>query len=206
MRLSGKKANKHEPKTNHDIMVNNKRLKTSLRLLCNFWDITEEELKQRGSNGRLVKLRTIVQYRQIYYYLSAKYLNPRASYAEIGSIFGQDHATVIHAKNTIADLMEIDKQIALMVNEADDFYRKNVISKLELLDPRSIPTTTYQRIKHEKNNAEAKVNKMYYTCLSFLQEFNLQINQDKVIEGFRREKLDKKYWQATQKLKYIKME
>lgn len=178
-------------------ITNRKKLNLVFKMLCNYFGHAPSDIRIR------TKKREVVMMRQIYYYFCKKYL-PRITLSEIGGLLGYDHATVIHGHNVIEDLVECDKRIALQINEATLFFKKKILPQVDVVDPRDIPENTYQKIKFEKNNAEAKANKMYYIAKKFLMSFNRHINEDRVIEGFRRKELDDKYWIALKTLEEIK--
>jgi hypothetical protein len=60
--------------------------------------------------------RHIVTARQVAMYIIA--LQTKHSLAHIGSFFERDHATVLHAKKTISNLKETDKEFRIKVNIA----------------------------------------------------------------------------------------
>ena len=71
--------------------------------VCEYFDITSDELLAR------TRKRNIVQARQIAMFLCRNMLS-NCSLATIGSeIGGKDHATVLHACTTVSDLMSTDK-------------------------------------------------------------------------------------------------
>jgi chromosomal replication initiator protein len=73
------------------------------RVVCDYFDITREMLVSK------TRKRNIVQARQIAMYMSRTHIT-NCSLSTIGSeIGGKDHATVMHACNTVSDLMSTDK-------------------------------------------------------------------------------------------------
>lgn len=85
--------------------------------VCSYYDMDVKLLQAKS------RKREIVQARQISMYLSKKYTD--YSLARIGSMLGKkDHATVLHACKTIADLMEIDKTIKGNVSDIEALLRK----------------------------------------------------------------------------------
>ena len=74
---------------------------TILKEVCKYYDMTPREL------FRKTRKRRIVRPRHIFYYLASKYtvlpLDKIGKHGKIHSNYGQDHATVIHAKKTIED-------------------------------------------------------------------------------------------------------
>lgn len=70
-------------------------------LVCDFFDMPSELLKSK------TRKREIVQARQISMFLSKKFT--KTSLANIGKFFGgRDHSTVIHACQTVSNLMDTD--------------------------------------------------------------------------------------------------
>lgn len=73
------------------------------KVVCDYFDITKETLLSK------TRKRQIVQARQIAMYMSRTHI-PNCSLSTIGSeIGGKDHATVMHACNTVSDLMSTDR-------------------------------------------------------------------------------------------------
>lgn len=79
-------------------------------MVCDYFTIPVEHVKSK------TRKREVVQARQISMYF-AKDLT-KASLKNIGSYFGnRDHSTVIHACQTVNDLMETDKRFRADVEE-----------------------------------------------------------------------------------------
>lgn len=73
------------------------------RVVCDYFNISREDLLSKS------RKRQIVQARQIAMYMSRNLIT-NCSLATIGSeIGGKDHATVLHACNTVTDLMSTDR-------------------------------------------------------------------------------------------------
>lgn len=78
-------------------------------IVCKFYSVKKEELLARK------RTKTIAEARQIAMYLITEFLNiPLES---IGNIFGKDHATVIYAKNKIADDIKKSKKLEVQIND-----------------------------------------------------------------------------------------
>jgi hypothetical protein len=80
--------------------------------------------------------RNIVDARHIFCYLASKAYG-RFTLKQIGGIVNRDHASVLHAKRKVKDLMEYDKEMNMLVNtiirklgkfSANDVYNKQVTS------------------------------------------------------------------------------
>lgn len=77
--------------------------------------------------------REIVFARQTSMYLILKYTD--LTLKKIGKFFGKDHATVIHGKNTVLDLIESDKKIENQIKELEniiDLKSKSMIEQISL--------------------------------------------------------------------------
>ena len=78
-------------------------------IVCKFYNVKKEELLARK------RTKAIAEARQIAMYLITEFLNiPLES---VGNIFGKDHATVIYAKNKIADDMKKSKKLEIEIND-----------------------------------------------------------------------------------------
>lgn len=79
--------------------------------VCEYFNITRDSLLSKS------RKRQIVQARQIAMFLSRNYI-PGCSLSTIGAeLGGKDHATVLHACNTVSDLMSTDKAFKQYVND-----------------------------------------------------------------------------------------
>ncbi|MBR1574041.1 MAG: chromosomal replication initiator protein DnaA [Bacteroidales bacterium] len=80
--------------------------------VCEYFNITREDLLSKS------RKRNIVQARQIAMYLSRNLLN--TSLTTIGAeLGGKDHATVLHACTTVADLMSTDRTFRQYVSDIE---------------------------------------------------------------------------------------
>lgn len=80
--------------------------------VCNYFDISQTQFLSK------TRKREIVQARQIAMYLS--HTLTKNSLSTIGSLLGgKDHATVIHACNTVSDLMDTDRTFRGYVTEIE---------------------------------------------------------------------------------------
>lgn len=78
-------------------------------IVCKFYNIKKEDVLARK------RTKAIAETRQIAMYLIAEYINmPLES---IGNIFGRDHATVIYAKNKVADDIKASKKLEIQIND-----------------------------------------------------------------------------------------
>ena len=86
--------------------VDQKRtLDYSISRVCNYFQVTESELKSRGKKTNLVLARAFV-----YKIMRRKYgLN--ISLVELGGVFGRDHCTVIHSIKMLDDLLDVTPEL-----------------------------------------------------------------------------------------------
>ena len=78
-------------------------------IVCKFYNVKKEELLARK------RTKQIAESRQIAMYLITEFLSiPLES---VGNIFGKDHATVIYAKNKIADDIKKSKKLEVEIND-----------------------------------------------------------------------------------------
>ena len=82
------------------------------KVVCDYFNITRDDLLSK------TRKRQIVQARQIAMYMSRSLIN--CSLSVIGNeIGGKDHATVLHACNTVNDLMSTDKTFRQYVSDIE---------------------------------------------------------------------------------------
>lgn len=82
------------------------------RVVCDYFNITRDDMLSR------TRKRNIVQARQIAMYMSRNLIN--CSLSAIGAeTGGKDHATVLHACTTVADLMATDKAFKQYVSDIE---------------------------------------------------------------------------------------
>jgi len=104
-----------------------------------YYNETQEMLKMKCRD------RALVQTRQITYYFVRKYT--KHSLTKTGKMFGQDHATVIHARGNIIDLVQTDTRI------------RNDISTIEnqLLNKGVMPTIlSLEKMRYNTSHRRAK--------------------------------------------------
>lgn len=102
---SAREALKNIASTNEETIDGTK----IIEIVCKFYKIKKEELlgKKRTKN--------IAEARQIAMYLCTEYLSlPLES---IGDVFGKNHATIIYAKNKIADDIKNSKKLEVEIND-----------------------------------------------------------------------------------------
>ena len=83
----------------HKVEISVNRIQSAV---CNYFNITTDQFLSK------TRKREIVQARQIAMYLSRSLT--KTSLSSIGTqLGGKDHATVLHACNTVCDLMDTDR-------------------------------------------------------------------------------------------------
>ena len=102
-------------------ILNNPQTKLILDVVENYTGTSFDELNVN------CRKRKLVQNRQLIYYLHSLYTP--LSTSTIGSIFNQDHANVIHARKTISDLIDTDKQF----KELTDIIKKKITEKINIV-------------------------------------------------------------------------
>ena len=83
--------------------------------VCEFYDISLEDLKGDSRKGHLVEAR------QIIFYIFRKHF--KYSFSEIGEMFNRTHATVLSGVNKISDYIEYDKDLKYRVNKFLNFSK-----------------------------------------------------------------------------------
>ncbi len=78
-------------------------------IVCKFYGVKKEDLLARK------RTKNIAEARQIAMYLITEYLN--IPLEAVGNIFGKDHATVIYAKNKIAEDIKKFKKLEVQIND-----------------------------------------------------------------------------------------
>lgn len=80
-----------------------------VEIVCKFYGVKKEELLARK------RTKNIAEARQIAMYLITEYLN--IPLEAVGNIFGKDHATVIYAKNKVAEDIKKYKKLEVQIND-----------------------------------------------------------------------------------------
>jgi len=81
------------------------------------WGITVSELKERTRRREVVEPRQVAMWWRI--------RNTRDSLSRIGSYYGRDHCTVLHAKKTVKDLMKYDHDFFCKVEQVNKMMISN---------------------------------------------------------------------------------
>lgn len=78
-------------------------------IVCKFYNVKKEDLLARK------RTKNIAEARQIAMYLATEYLN--IPLEAVGDIFGKNHATVIYAKNKVAEDIKQFKKLEIQIND-----------------------------------------------------------------------------------------
>lgn len=78
-------------------------------IVCKFYNVKKEDLLARK------RTKNIAEARQIAMYLITEFIN--IPLEAVGNIFGKDHATVIYAKNKVADDISASKKLEIQIND-----------------------------------------------------------------------------------------
>ena len=90
------------------------------RTVCDYFNISHEDFLSKS------RKRNIVQSRQIAMYICRNHIS-NCSLATIGAeIGGKDHATVLHACNTVSDLMSTDRVFKKYVSDIEEMLVSSV--------------------------------------------------------------------------------
>ncbi|QQV91468.1 chromosome replication initiation protein [Tenacibaculum phage Gundel_1] len=104
--------------------------------------------KQANVNSRK---RPIVQTRQLICYLHCLYT--KHSLYVIGSLFNYDHATVLHAKKTIANLIFSEPKL----RETTDLIKTEIVKKIEIVNsPRETKESVFKTLLKEVKTDDFK--------------------------------------------------
>lgn len=91
--------------------------------VCKYFDITDEEIKDKG------RKRVYIVPRQIAMYFIAK-MFPKITYENIGLIFGgKNHATVTHSIKVVEDLNFADKNFCYRLRELKEIIESHILEK-----------------------------------------------------------------------------
>lgn len=182
-----------------DIITTKRRLDVIFTFVCNYYNVSEEEVRDKS------RLRSLVMIRQRFYWLTRKHFYNEISLTLLGSFLRQDHATVVHGCKTVESLCESDKLYKRDLDELDYVFCRDVKKRISKVRVQELPKNEYQKIKKQKNDAERKANDMYYITKKYLYDFKNEINKDLVIEGFRKDRLNKLLDQKLKDLNNVKM-
>ena len=86
-------------------------------IVCKFYSVKKEELLARK------RTKNIAEARQIAMYLITEFLS--IPLEAVGNIFGKDHATVIYAKNKIAEDIKKSKKLEIQINDLKQMIEGN---------------------------------------------------------------------------------
>jgi len=79
------------------------------KIVYKTFNLTPQELRLRGSKGKMSHLKKFVVPRRIVYFFADEFLD--LSLNETGKFYTQDHATVIHGVKKIRGYLTYDKEL-----------------------------------------------------------------------------------------------
>lgn len=93
------------------------------------YGLTPSIVESRNHKGKLIRRRKYVICRQLYYYFALKYNDENKSLQKISMAYSQDHATVLHARRTINNLIDTDASFRDIVKELDYIIKQHYESR-----------------------------------------------------------------------------
>lgn len=167
-------------------------------------DIPSAAIKQ---NTRVAH---VVRARHLYFWLTRTYT--RYSLKEIGSYVNRDHASVLHGANKFNDWREVDKNFDLwLAGVLEDFLRECLpeLKKIKVLSPyqkyRTKMERKYIRENEDRLFYEDKIASIYNIAAKALTYTKTHIENDAVMEGFRKKELIDRVDATKKELFNIKM-
>lgn len=185
-------------------MQNRKGLQIILDFVVKHTDIPEHYIRGKERHGSIVKAR------HLYLWLARHYTTYTLS--EIGSFVSRDHATCLHACKKFNDIKEVDKKFDLwLATILESFMQECMpeLKKIRVLTPYEKARRKMER-KYLKDNAdrlfyENKIAEIYNIAAAALQANINSIQDDAVMEGFRKTELLKRNKEAKYKMLQAKM-
>ena len=157
-----------------------------------------EELKGRDRSYHLVNARKIISH------LTLKN-DYEVTLSMVGAYLRRDHATIIHYRNFVDGQLSIDKRFRRAYDEHKKYFDRNVLPKVNDINRSAAPKNELEKLKERIHELEASNNSMYYETMLFIEHINRHLQEDKLLEGFRRKKIDQKFLDVKQKLQQIKL-
>ena len=113
--------------------MKNDNLEIDMAMLLKY--VAKEYTERFGTDPHEIKdyygkkrLRELVDVRNIIFTIFDEYRHKySASQSAVGRVFNKDHATVIHATKTIKALIDSDAGISRLYNDAESYYRRNIL-------------------------------------------------------------------------------
>ena len=103
-------------KNRHELQKNITGIPKTIQLAADYLKVTTEDLLKQNRKREIVLPRQMIMH-----YLYTKSINPRI----IGDAFNKDRTTVIHAAQTIQDLMDTDETIQNNYQNLKEHLRLN---------------------------------------------------------------------------------
>jgi chromosomal replication initiator protein len=82
------------------------------KIVCDYFDIPIQEIRQPKRHARIIEPKHIIKY------LAKKHT--KLTFSEIAKPYNQDHSTTIHSVNTVRNLSETDKHYRQRLNEIEE--------------------------------------------------------------------------------------
>lgn len=140
--------------------------------------------------------RELVYVRHIYYYLLKKY-HGRKTLESMAAEFGQDHATVLHAKRKIQGFLDVqDPEVTAIVNLAEPQFEAAVSRKMD--HEKLHMLTLEQQLQVVKQRERIKSKETIEVCKKALYNMGKIMWNDKYSPGWIRHKARKEYEKAIQ--------
>lgn len=167
--------------------------------ICQYFDVDVKDIM------KVTRVREIVRPRQFAMYL-ARMFTKRTLY-QIGTYFGKDHATVIHAIKTVRDLADTDYEFGQLLHSVKlEFESKWVHLVNEEYDYAKLLTVKgNRRFKIQRRHYEDRLAAMYYSSYKALKKIQDHILHDRIIEGYRRVLIMKEIRESVEELQIVKL-
>lgn len=192
-------------------MKNQEPLQTDIRIkpivdfVSEWYGLSPRELVAK------TRKKEIVEPRQFVHWLAVNYT--RMSKASIGAnVGGVDHATTLHSKRKIDNLLEVDKAFSKNFNEMYSAFKEKVLPRvityvakddyeLGLFHAKTLQEKT-DAIKREY---EKRLVGIYMHSLKSLKAVEKHVTEDNVMEGFRKRQVSELLSKSVTKLRDYKM-
>lgn len=169
----------------------------TLEFTCDVTGISQDLIKGES------RLREIVSARHLYCFLCKRYFSSKISLGAIGAFINRDHATVIHAVRKVSNHYATDRTFAAYIDDVLNSFESD--NHLRLFKKSINPSNgTFKRERERCGVYERKSNEMYYQALKTMEEIKRQVEEDLIIEGFRKAKLLEYLQTAKNELNEIK--
>lgn len=181
------------------------RIKPIVDFVCEYHGIEPRQLVH------LTRKKEIVEARQIAAWFAVNYT--KMSKAAIGAnLGGKDHATILYSKNKVDGLLEVDKIFARNFHAMYEKFKNDVLPRVMTYVAKDDyelglfhATTLKEKTDVIKREYEKRLIRIYMHSLKSLKNFEKHINEDAVMEGFRKNIMQKDIQKSVAKLREYKM-